>query len=30
MNPRPDADRQDGDPRAYKDVLAAFWPEFIA
>jgi hypothetical protein len=25
----PDADRQDGDPRAYRDVLAAFWPGFI-
>jgi hypothetical protein len=26
----PEADRQDGDPLAYRDVLAAFWPGSIA
>src|SRR6185437_4216073 len=26
----PEADRQDGDPLAYKDVFTAFWPGFIA
>jgi len=28
--PWPDADRQDGDPRAHMDVLAAFWTGSIA